>query len=142
MSKFAFTVYGTPIGQGSARAFVHIRCGKTVASVTHDNPKTLPYRQSVSQVAALMARDATETPLPAPRGVPVGLAILFCLRKPLSAPKRRETFATKKPDLDKLCRLILDSLTGIFYEDDAQVVELTARKQYGAPERTEIEVSL
>jgi crossover junction endodeoxyribonuclease RusA len=37
---------------------------------------------------------------------------------------------THKPDLDKLCRAVLDALTGILYLDDAQVVALAASKRY------------
>ncbi len=37
------------------------------------------------------------------------------------------------PDLDKLCRACLDSLTGIVWRDDSQVVRLEANKDYGAP---------
>lgn len=33
-----------------------------------------------------------------------------------------------------------DALTGICYEDDSQVVKLTAIKGYGEPERTEVTV--
>lgn len=35
------------------------------------------------------------------------------------------------PDLDKLVRAVLDALTGLAYHDDAQVVEIHARKVYG-----------
>ena len=38
-----------------------------------------------------------------------------------SAPTRHTT----KPDLDKLTRAVLDSLTGIVYLDDSQVVKFT-----------------
>lgn len=43
-----------------------------------------------------------------------------------NAPK----LAAKRPDLDKLCRAILDALTGVVYLDDAQVAYLQARKAY------------
>jgi len=35
-----------------------------------------------------------------------------------------------QPDLDKLCRSVLDALTGIVYLDDAQVIHLNAGKVY------------
>jgi Holliday junction resolvase RusA-like endonuclease len=38
---------------------------------------------------------------------------------------------TKKPDLDNVAKAILDSLNGIAYKDDSQVVELTVKKYYG-----------
>ena len=40
---------------------------------------------------------------------------------------------TKKPDIDKLVRLVLDALTGIAYVDDSQVVLLYAEKSYVHP---------
>jgi len=64
---------------------------------------------------------------------PVSIHLEFLLPKPKSAPKRRRTYATKRPDLDKLARAILDSVTHILIEDDAQVVEITATKDYGQP---------
>jgi Holliday junction resolvase RusA-like endonuclease len=36
----------------------------------------------------------------------------------------------KPPDIDKLTRSILDSLTQVVWIDDGQVIALTARKQY------------
>lgn len=44
---------------------------------------------------------------------------------------------TVKSDIDNLCKAIFDALNGIAYDDDKQIVELTARKFYGEP-RTEI----
>jgi len=43
-----------------------------------------------------------------------------------------------KPDIDKLCRAVLDALTGIAYADDSQVVALDASKVYGPTASTEI----
>jgi crossover junction endodeoxyribonuclease RusA len=43
-----------------------------------------------------------------------------------------------KPDLDKVIRATCDALTGILYADDAQIVDTSARKHYGSPERVEI----
>lgn len=39
-----------------------------------------------------------------------------------------------KPDLDKLIRAVLDGLTGVAYEDDCQVVAISASKSYGPHE--------
>jgi Holliday junction resolvase RusA-like endonuclease len=136
-----FTVHGIPAGQGSGRAFIHTRAdGRQIARVTHDSAKTMPYRESVARVASLEARAAPEKAFPALRGTRIEIFIVFVLPKPASAPKRKETFPVKKPDIDKLCRAVLDALTGIVFEDDSQVVRLEARKEYGMPARTEITV--
>ena len=39
---------------------------------------------------------------------------------------------SSKPDLTKLVRAVEDSLTGIVWKDDAQVVEQWNRKEFGA----------
>jgi crossover junction endodeoxyribonuclease RusA len=49
------------------------------------------------------------------------------------------------PDIDKVCRAVLDALTGILYRDDAQVVALSAVKTYadgyGAPGTTSVAIT-
>jgi crossover junction endodeoxyribonuclease RusA len=61
---------------------------------------------------------------------PVGIDILFVRRRPTSMPKKLTRPHTKFPDLDKLTRAVLDSMTGIVYQDDAQVVQIYCRKRY------------
>lgn len=65
---------------------------------------------------------------------PVKLAVSFTLPRPKSAPKWR-LWPDKKPDLDKLVRAIGDALTQSgAISDDAQIVLLSADKQYGTPQ--------
>lgn len=39
---------------------------------------------------------------------------------------------TKKPDVDNIAKIVMDGLNGLAYHDDAQVVELTVRREYMA----------
>ena len=39
-------------------------------------------------------------------------------------------YPTKKPDADNIAKIVLDSLNGIAYKDDSQVVELIVNKSY------------
>lgn len=55
--------------------------------------------------------------------------VTFVLPRPKSTPKRKTPPAIKKPDSDKLVRAVLDACTKIVYNDDAQVVEIHARKR-------------
>ena len=51
---------------------------------------------------------------------------------PILKPKTvKRIYPFVRPDLDKLCRAVLDALTGIAYKDDQQVVSLFATKSYG-----------
>ena len=48
---------------------------------------------------------------------------------------------TSKPDLDNICKIILDALNGVAYKDDTQVVRLAISKKYTeSTERIEFEV--
>lgn len=62
---------------------------------------------------------------------PLSVEIVFTVRKPTTAPKRRVTWPAKKPDLDKLVRSTFDALTDSgAWRDDGQVVELHTTKCY------------
>ena len=41
-----------------------------------------------------------------------------------------EMLPTKKPDVDNIIKIILDSLNGLAYKDDAQIVARTCQKLY------------
>jgi Holliday junction resolvase RusA-like endonuclease len=41
-----------------------------------------------------------------------------------------EEFPTKRPDIDNSVKAVLDSMNGIVYKDDIQVVRLSAKKVY------------
>lgn len=65
---------------------------------------------------------------PAPLQGGIRLRVQFSFVRPKTQQGRAVPHV--KPDLDKLCRAVLDALTGVVYEDDAQVVTLTASKIY------------
>ncbi len=68
----------------------------------------------------------------------VEVSLVFTLKKPKTVT-RSEPFI--RPDIDKLSRAVLDGLTGVAYEDDEQVVKLTAVKEYGDTEGVLIRVT-
>ena len=60
----------------------------------------------------------------------------FSIPKSFSKKKRLEAIEgkikpTKKPDTDNIAKTILDSLNGIAFEDDKQIVALLVNKLYG-----------
>lgn len=113
------TVYGTPGPQGSKR---HVGRGIMIES----SKLVKPWRDAV-KATALQALGPAFRPL----NGPVGIEITFTVKKPQSAPKRRVTWPTKRPDVDKLVRSTLDAISdaGIWI-DDSQVVELISRKVF------------
>lgn len=61
---------------------------------------------------------------------PVELEIMFYLDRPSSISRTARPYPIVAPDLDKLIRGVGDSLTGVVYEDDAQVIRVLAWKTY------------
>lgn len=133
-------VHGDPVPQGSTRAFAVRRGGQPTGRVTvvHDNAKTKPWR------AAIVAAWLDTYPGAGYPAGPVSVSVTFFLRRPgghygtgrnaaqvrPGAPVAPEV----KPDLDKLCRAVLDALSAAgAWRDDAQVCDLAAGKMYAPP---------
>lgn len=51
-------------------------------------------------------------------------------KKRVKAIKEGLEYPAKKPDGDNIAKIILDSLNGIAFKDDSQIVELTILKRY------------
>lgn len=133
----SFVAYVHPEPQGSSKAFVI--AGK--AHITSANNKLKPFRSEVTRCAIVAARDAGIVLPMAEKHVPVMVSVDFYIAKGDSVPKKR-LFPSVKPDIDKLLRAILDSLTGVAFYDDGQVVGIRGKKNYGSPERVEVMVSI
>ncbi len=124
-----FTAYIRPEPQGSAKGFIVQGKNGPRAAITSDNPKMRPFRSEVTRNAMYELAAANITLPMCGKHVPVALRLDFIFRRPDSAKKRRHP--SVKPDIDKLCRAVLDSLTGVAYLDDAQVVSMSSTKVYG-----------
>ena len=61
---------------------------------------------------------------------PVELEVMFYLDRPSSVSTVKRPYPTVPPDLDKLIRGVGDALTGVVYDDDAQIIRMLAWKQY------------
>lgn len=68
--------------------------------------------------------------------IKANIKVYFDIPKSISKAKKAEMLLnsirpTKKPDCDNIAKAVLDSLNGIAYKDDKQVVFLTVEKFYG-----------
>ncbi len=123
---FSVFVSGTPRPQGSKQAF---RRGSKIVLV--EASKGLPtWRQAIV--------DKIKDEEPDVITGAVDVKINFYLIKPKTVKRQ---FMTVAPDIDKLCRAVLDALTisGLI-EDDANVIELHATKSYAKNEGAFISV--
>lgn len=111
-------VIGEPGPQGSKSQDRHGRMFEACKKVK-------PWREAVAWAARAAMGDRP------PLTGPLRCEMIFTLPKPASAPKRRQTWPDRKPDIDKLARSTGDALTTArVWEDDARVVELVAAKRY------------
>jgi Holliday junction resolvase RusA-like endonuclease len=69
---------------------------------------------------------------------PVALTLTFLMPRPKTA--RRRQHPVVRPDVDNLVKGMPDSLNGVFWADDCQVVELHAAKRYDPQGRLGVEV--
>ncbi|MGW1071516.1 RusA family crossover junction endodeoxyribonuclease [Streptomyces sp. NPDC002537] len=110
-----------PAAQGSKR---HVGRGRLV----EQSRRVAPWRAAVEAAAqAAIAGCGLDGPLDGPLSV----EIVFTVRKPASAPKRRLSWPVTRDsgDLDKLLRSTFDALTTSgAIADDSRIVEVTARK--------------
>ena len=126
-----FTAFGKALPQGSKNAF---RSGNRIVLV--EASKGLkPWREVVALACKQAKMEAYDPEL---IDGPVRCEIVVTYLKPKSVTR---ALPSVKPDLDKVCRGIFDSLTGVAWKDDSQVVELVARKQYGLVEHAVISVT-
>ena len=122
-----FEVFGEPAPQGSKTIYR----GRLVESSAK---KLNPWRKAIAAVVEEALPD-THSPILGPVRVEIDL---FVTRPPSIKRSKRE-FPIVPPDIDKICRGILDGLNqgpdgkannGRLWGDDSQVVELVARKFY------------
>lgn len=130
MPLVTFSVDGKPTPQGSVVAHVH---GKR-ASIHYAQGSGLAVWRNMVSAKAQEAWGETVY------GGPMQIALDFHHQRPKSHYK--DLYGTVKaqyigarpsgpPDLDKLIRAILDSLTGVVWLDDGQVCSILASKSYG-----------
>ena len=129
-----FTVEGTPIGKGRPK---FARRGNFVS--TYTPTKTRDYETLIAEAARLAMSTAE------PLKTPVAAYIYITVPIPQSYSKKRSKACLdgserpcKKPDIDNIVKAFLDSMNGIVYDDDTQVVSLHSTKRYGSVGMVEV----
>ena len=137
MPVIEFVVPGLAAPQGSKR-MVRLRNGRTV--LIEQSKRLKPWRAVVAYEAGrAFTGDQVECD--------VTVSAEFIIERPKShktaagAVKASAPGSPGKPDLDKLCRALLDGLTGVIYRDDSQVIYLNAMKRFGDRSETVVTIS-
>ena len=126
---------------GKAQAKQRPRIGRS--GVVYTPKETLVYENYVKMCYSDYARQFEW--LPYENQVKAEIDVLVAVPKSDSKAKKKAKIEgairpTVKPDCDNLAKSILDSLNGLAYQDDKQVVELIVKKYYA--ENAEVRVRL
>jgi Holliday junction resolvase RusA-like endonuclease len=132
----SFFVNGTPAPGGSKSAFPFRRKSGKMGAIVVDagGKKTKEWRKRVTLVAK------TEMRKHAILHGPLQARFAFYIKRPQShmnakgLKKDAPLYPAVRPDCTKLVRSTEDAMTGIVYEDDAQIVRQSALKNYVSTE--------
>lgn len=119
-------IYGEPQGKGRPRFSTvcgHVKTRTPDQTVIYENLVKTEYR---NQSGVRFPDDAM---------LDVRVMAYYTIPKSTSKKKRQAMLdhkvrPTKKPDFDNIGKVICDSLNGIAYRDDAQIVDAQVRKFY------------
>ena len=133
----AFVIEGEPQGKGRPRFSVvngRVNTRTPDSTVIYENHVKLSYREACKEPMY-------------EQGVPLVMQItaFYGIPKSTSNKKRQDMMfekirPTKKPDIDNLCKVVMDSLNKIAYHDDAQVVKTTVSKFYSDYPRVFVQI--
>ena len=131
--KVQFSIAGNPQGKARPR-FSHGHAYTPDATKKYENMTAFLYRRAANGFFF-----DKETP------ISVTILVYFSVPKNTSKKKKEVmlnggAFPVRKPDADNIAKIILDALNGTAYHDDAQIVQLSVRKQYA--ENNSVEVIL
>ena len=132
-----FTVYGQPMGKQRPRT---VRNGSFTRTYTPE--KTVSYENLVKLEYDRQCKERFGD------NEPLSLEIVayFSIPKSVGKKKKEQMIQntirpTKKPDADNIMKIIADSLNGIAYRDDTQIVNATIEKVYAEIPRVEVKIS-
>lgn len=131
-----FTIPGEPQGKGRPRV---VRNGSFTKTFTPE--KTATYENLVKLE---FQRQCPTLWIPS-APICMNIAAYFSVPKSDSNRKRRYKIGglirpTKVPDTDNIAKIIADSLNGMAYSDDSQIVCMTIEKYYAENPRVEVEI--
>lgn len=131
MSSVSFDVFGKVRGKGRPRF--------TSGGRPYTPKATRDYERTIREAY----ENAPGRP-PEPFSGPIAVSIMTYRQLPKSAQKGVLSDPdTHKPDIDNVAKIVLDALNGVAWEDDAQVVSLTASKlnRTRSPERLSVSIT-
>lgn len=136
----SFRVDGIPQPKGSVTRMPS--GGMIPAGTTASRQRKADWRSDIRAAASEAWQESQPGP---PMLGPVQLDVSFELPYPRSSIRKYQLGwvpMVKKPDIDKLLRLLLDALTGIIWVDDNQVCYIHLQKHYAWDHRPGADISI
>ena len=132
--KYKFEINEKPIGKERPRV-------NTMTGRIYTPTKTSSFEEKVKWAFKRKYNIATEL---STKPFKAKITAIFEPPKSLSKKKKEELLFkvdyTKKPDVDNIAKIILDSLNGLAYKDDSQVSVLLVLKDYGTENKIIVEL--
>jgi Holliday junction resolvase RusA-like endonuclease len=128
----SFEILGKPLGKARPRV-------NTYTGVTYTPTKTVNYENFVKLCFIQKYRNFT----PLETALKIKITAFFEVPTSYSKKKKRELIGqpcTKKPDIDNVVKIILDSLNKLAYKDDNQIAKLEIEKLYGEQAKVIVEL--
>lgn len=129
-----FTIPGEPVGKGRPRFSTR---GKFVKAYTPET--TVNYENWVKICFQESKQEALEGQLRATIKCYLGIPQSYSKKKKLQCSEGIIR-PTKKPDLDNIAKIILDSLNGLAYQDDKIIVSCNIDKWFSNDARVEVTI--
>lgn len=105
-----------PVAKGRPK---FARRGKFVA--TYTPAKTINFERALQSLVRAQYKQA-------PQEGALEVGIIFYIKRPKTC--KNKLYPVVRPDIDNLLKAVLDSLNGILWVDDSQIVEIKAKKDY------------
>ena len=122
MSHYEFFINVVPVGKGRPK---FARRGKFVS--TYTPAKTRQAEQTIGFALSLIIPKLGMHSL---LMGPLECEIICYIPRCKSVTKR--TYPTTKPDLDNYAKTVFDSMNGLIYYDDSQIINAICRKRYAS----------
>ncbi len=131
---YEFVVPGKIIGKGRPRV-------NTITAIAYTPTKTKEYEELVKQYFIIKYRGVN----PLEGRIAITIKAYFGIPKSTKKSQIEEMLKgdispTKKPDIDNIAKIILDSLNKLAFKDDNQITKLSIEKIYSAEERVYVKI--
>ena len=124
---YTFVIPGKPVAKGRPRFAM-----RGIKAIAYTPDKTKQWERDARLI--IKAGMKGKPPLEGP----VYGDFFFFMPKPKKMKRKHHTI---KPDIDNFIKSAFDAMNGIVFVDDAQIVRMTARKEYSDDPRVVIHVS-